>query len=81
MKAYFDRTKPFYIGREAGFYSTPVDIPEVALKNIESFRSLLEDMETRIMNAPAPERGDVELADHFVTEVRKIFKTRKQDNG
>ena len=80
MKVYFDRTKPFYLTDEPGFYGVEVDVSDIALTNITALNALKMEMELRIRDAASPERANQELAEYFVEQVRLSFKTRKQDN-
>lgn len=85
-KAYFSRRKDFFllspedIGSEEGFDAYPVEVDEVALANIRSVRKLLEQMYESFQNNSAPEECAQQEADMFVDGVRRIFKTRAQDN-
>ena len=80
MKVFFDRTSPFYIVEEDSFHAVPVEIDEVVVVNIRSLRQLFLTMDEAVDAAGAPEDTAQELTDIFVAEVRKIFKTRKQEN-
>lgn len=79
-KVYFDRKMPFFLSRDPSFYATPVDVPEPAVRSIYALRALLKEMDKQIAASASPEVANQELADYFVSEVAKIFKTRKQDN-
>jgi len=80
VKAYFDRTVPFFLVSEPSFDATPVEVDEVVIQNVNSLNLLKEQMRGLIDEASAPEESDQDLCDFFSREVRKIFKTRKQDN-
>jgi len=87
VKAYFSRREPFYllsanaINDSQGFDAYPVEVDPVALANITSVRNLIMKMEKGFMEGGAPEETAQAECDMFVEEVRKIFKTRAQDNG
>lgn len=80
MKAYFDRTTAFLLRDKPSFYATEVEVDEVVMQNIRSLQNLLDDMQKRILNSSSTVKNNQELADYFSAEVRKIFKTRKQEN-
>lgn len=79
MKAYFNRNIPLYLDTE-GFDAVPVEVDPVVLQNIADLRRLMVDVDKMIANAGAPEDSAQIICDFFAEEVRKIFKTRKQDN-
>jgi hypothetical protein len=66
MKAYFDRTEPYYLCREPQFDGNPVEVPEAIFELLESRKATLVRMEEAIENAGAPEDSAQELADLFV---------------
>ena len=57
-----------------------VEVDEVVVQNIKDLNRLKADMDLQIQEAGAPEDVDQFLCDCLALEVRKIFKTRKQDN-
>lgn len=81
MKAFFDRTAPYFIVEEASFDAVPVEVDPIVVENVRSLTRLYKDMEEKITNASAPEDSAQELCDFYASEVRKIFKSRKQDNS
>jgi len=86
VKAYFNRLKPFYLlgANEAldeiGFDAYPVEVDDVTLANVRSVRRLVEKMEALFLESGAPEDFAQAEADVLEAEVRRIFKTRAQDN-
>jgi hypothetical protein len=66
MKAYFDRTEPYYFTREPQFDANPVEVPEFILEVLESRKATLVSMEEAIENAGAPEDSAQDLTDLFV---------------
>jgi hypothetical protein len=86
MKAYFSRQVPFYLlsaedlTDELAFDAYPVEVDEVALANVRSVRRLVTSMEKLFENNPAPEECAQAEADALIEDVRRIFKTKAQDN-
>jgi len=86
VRAYFNRRTPFYLLSPAeatdslGFDAYPVEVDEVTLANVRSVRRLVELMEAHIEQSGAPEDSAQADADLLETHVRRIFKTRAQDN-
>lgn len=87
VKAYFSRKVPFYLLSESdvadseGFDAYPVEVDPVALANIRSVRRLVENMENTFKAGGAPEDTAQDNADELVSEVRRIFKAKAQNNG
>ena len=77
MKAFFDRTAPFYITDKPGFFANPVEVPADVVKNVKDFADLLTAMEALIQSNAAAEKVAQEEADFMVEEIQKIFKKRK----
>ncbi len=86
MKAYFSRLTPFYLvtqeemESELGFDAYPVEVDEVVLANVRSVRRLVQKMEEAFDINPAPEECAQLECDMFAEDVRRIFKTKAQDN-
>jgi hypothetical protein len=66
MKAYFDRTEPYYFAREPQFDGNPVEVPERILDVLDGRKRTLLLMEEAIENAGAPEDSAQNLTDYFV---------------
>lgn len=86
VKAFFNRRHPLYyilpeeMSDSLGFDAYPVEVDPVVLRNIAAMRTLLLVMKDLIDNSGAPEDSAQSESDFFADEVRKIFKTVKQDN-
>lgn len=88
IQAYFNRNVPWYLlskGEmstlsELAFDAYPVMIREDTLKNCQDLRALHTDMERHFWDCPAPEDAAQASADYYEEQLRKIMKTRKQDN-
>ncbi len=66
MKAYFDRTEPYYLAREPSFDGIPVEVPERILNLLDSRKKTLGFLENAIELAGAPEDSGQDLADYLV---------------
>ena len=66
MKAYFDRTEPYYYTREPQFDGNPVEVPEGILDMLDQRKKSLVLIEEAIENAGAPEDSAQSLSDLFV---------------
>jgi len=87
VTAYFTRLQPFYLlskeelGDHEAFDAYPVEVDATTIANVRSVRRLIEQMEQTFKDNPAPEECAELEAGIFEAGVRKIFKTRAQDNG
>ena len=87
VKAYFSRLVPFYflgedeVNDSNGFDAYPVEVEDTVLANVRSVRRLVVSAEELFADSPAPEEQPQLEADFVAAEVRRIFKTRAQDNG
>ena len=77
MKAYFDRTEPYYLTREPSFDGNEVEVDESILNILDSRKATLVQIEDAIENAGAPEESAQELADTFVA----LLNSELQSNG
>ena len=77
MKAYFDRTEPYYLTREPSFDGKPVEVAESILNLLDSRKDTLVKMEDFIENETAPEDSAQRLTDAFVS----LLDTELQSNG
>lgn len=77
MKAFFDRTAPFFITDKPGFFANPVEIPREVLTNLRNFAELLKDMNDLFLSHGSPEKCAQEEADFLVNEIQQLFKKRK----
>lgn len=77
MKAYFDRTEPYYLSREPTFDGNPVEVAENILNLLDSRKATLVQMEDFIENETAPEDSAQRLTDAFVS----LIETELQSNG
>lgn len=66
MKAYFDRTEPYYLVREPSFDAVEVEVPAYVLNLLDSRKATLVQIEEAIDIAGAPEDSAQYLADLFV---------------
>ena len=66
MKAYFDRTEPYYLAREPSFDGNGVEVPERILNLLDSRKGTLVLMENAIEEAGSPEDSAQDLTDLFV---------------
>ena len=66
MKAYFDRTEPYFFSREPTFDGIAVEVPAAVLNILTSRKATLLLMDEAITNAAAPEDSAQDLADTFV---------------
>jgi hypothetical protein len=66
VKAFFDRTEPYYLSREATFDGIEVEVPENILNLLDSRKGTLVVMEDSIEESGAPEDSAQTLADLFV---------------
>jgi hypothetical protein len=66
VKAYFDRTEPYYLSKEPTFDGNPVEVPAVIFDILDSRKATLVQMEEAIQAASAPEDSAQDLADLFV---------------
>jgi len=86
VKAYFSRQIPFFLkgknemSDDESFDAYPVEVEDTVLANCRSIRKLLTEMEQMFMDGPAPEECAVAEAEYFAAEVRRIFKTKAQNN-
>jgi len=84
--AYFSRLQPFYLLEKGemsdheSFDAYPVEVDKVTLRNVRAVRELIEDMEAMFQTNTAPEDCAVKEAAFFEERVRRIFKTKAQDN-
>ena len=92
MKAYFDRTEPYYLTREPSFDGNPVEVEERILDLLDSRKLTLALMEDFIENETAPEDSAQRLTDAFVgllagekilrlQEIRAEFEKEAESNG
>jgi hypothetical protein len=65
MKAYFDRTEPYYLSREPTFDGNEVEIDERLLNVLDSRKATLVLMEDAIEAGGAPEDTAQSLTDMF----------------
>lgn len=73
-KVFFDRTVPFFFSVQPSFDGIAVDVEdETVVEKVFEIRKLLERMDARILEAPAPERGNQALADQFIEEFKEII--------
>lgn len=88
IQAYFNRNIPWYLISkeematlsELAFDAYPVLVRADTLKNAQDLRALTLEMDAAFFNATAPEDSAQELAELFEERLRRIMKTRKQDN-
>ena len=66
MKAYFDRTEPYYLTREPSFDGIPVEVSEVILNVLDARKGTLKLMEEAIDESGAPEDCGQDLTDLLV---------------
>lgn len=66
MKAYFDRTEPYYLSRDPSFDGIEVEVEERVLNLLDSRKGTLVLMENAIEEAPAPEDSAQSLTNLFV---------------
>lgn len=71
MKAYFDRTEPYYFSRKPTFDGNPVEVDEEVLEVLESRKTTLVEIEKHIELVGAPEETAQELADTFVALLKE----------
>lgn len=76
MKAFFDRTEPYYLTREGSFDAVPVDVPEGILTMLDGRKKTLVAMEIAIELSGAPEDSAQDLTVLFVN-----LLTSEDDNG
>jgi hypothetical protein len=69
MKAYFDRTEPYYLSREPTFDGIEVDVPERIFNVLDSRKATLVKIEDAIYNGGSPEDTAQDLADMLVALV------------
>ena len=87
VRAFFSRRVPMYLlGADEvkdsdGFDAYPVEVDPVALANVRSLRRLVLQMEDLFETGSTPEDGAQTEADELVAEVRRIFKSKAQNNG
>ncbi len=67
MKAYFDRTEPYYLKREPSFDGIEVEVPEWVLNLLDSRKNTLFLIEEAIDQAGAPEDTAQKTTDLFVS--------------
>ena len=65
MKAFFDRTAPFFIVTEPSFDAVAVEVPAATVSGVERIAVVLKTMNEAIENASAPEESAQDLADLF----------------
>ena len=86
VKAYYSRLLPFFLMTaeemtdDQSFDAYPVMVDEVTLANCRSIRRLMIMMEAVHLAGSAPEDCAVSESAIFEDEVRRIFKTKAQDN-
>jgi len=66
VKAYFDRTEPYYLSRDPSFDGIEVEVEERVLNLLDSRKGTLVLMENAIEEAPAPEDSAQSLTNLFV---------------
>ena len=66
MKAYFDRTEPYYLSREPTFDGNEVEVPEAVLNVLDSRKATLVLLEDAIDAGGSPEDSAQGLCDMFV---------------
>ena len=66
MKAYFDRTEPYYLSREPTFDGVPVEVPSIVLDILDSRKATLVRIEDEIDNGGSVEDSAQTLTDLFV---------------
>lgn len=87
IKAYFSRRVPFYllsadeVSDTEGFDAYPVEVDPVVLANVRSVRRLVNGMEALFERGSAPEEVAQVECDELASEVRRIFKTKAQNNA
>jgi hypothetical protein len=67
VKAYFDRTEPYYLTRDPSFDGIQVEVEERVLNLLDSRKATLVLMENAIEEAPAPEDSAQDLTDLFAS--------------
>jgi len=73
MKAYFDRTAPFYLKESPSFDGVPVTVDPNTFEQIIHMGILMDTMAHRVSQVSNNEANSQELADFFVDEVKTIF--------
>ncbi len=83
MKAYFDRTEPYYLMREPSFDGIPVEVPEEVLDLLDNRKLTLVLLEAAIEEAGAPEDSAQDLTDTLVKllEIEPILTLQKIKDG
>ncbi len=66
MRAYFDRTEPYYLSLEPTFDGVEVEVPSKVMDLIDARKRTLVLLEEAIEAAGAPEDSAQDLADLFV---------------
>jgi len=66
VKAYFDRTKTYYLSKEPSYDGVQVDVAEKILDVLQDRQDTIELMELAIIDAGAPEDSAQDLTDTFV---------------
>ena len=65
MKAYFDRTEPYYLSREPTFDGHEVEVPEQILNLLDSRKATLVQVEDAIEEVSLDDSAQ-DIADLFV---------------
>ncbi len=83
MRAYFDRTEPYYLAREPSFDGVEVEVSEEILNLLDNRKLTLEIIESFIEQAGAPEDSAQDLADTLVSllEGELILPLQKIKDG
>ncbi len=83
MRAFFDRTEPYYLTREPSFDGVPVEVAEEVLDLLDTRKLTLVLMEAAIEEAGAPEDTAQNLSDTLVKllETESILPLQKIKDG
>lgn len=74
MRAYFDRTKPLYLAKDASFDGVPVEAPENMVLLLEELRKIEMRLRDKADFGGAPEDIGQKVIDELVSQIDQAIR-------